>query len=74
MVRETLDCIKEVSVGGIGIGGKIEGIGTVIWDRVNGKIEGIGTVIWDRVIRSKRSNSLLLLSSSKPCSGEKMEI
>ena len=59
VVRETLDCIKEVSVDGIGIGGKIEGIGTVIWTRVN---------------HPKRSNGLLLLSPSKPCSGKKMEI
>ena len=57
VVRETPDCIKEASVDGIGIGRKIE---------------RIGTVIGDRVIRPKRSNGLLLLSPSKPWSGKKM--
>ena len=59
MVRETLNCIKEVSVDGIGIGRKIERIGTA--------------VCRNRVIQLK-SNCLLLLSPSKLCSGKKMEI
>ena len=31
-IREILGCIKEVSIKGIGIGRKIEGIETVIWN------------------------------------------
>ena len=58
VVRETPDCIKEASVDGIGIGRKIE---------------RIGTVIGDRVTCPKRFNGLLL-SPSNLCSGKKMEI
>ena len=60
VVRETLDHIKEVSVYGIGIGGK-EGIGTVVWKN-------------SRVIWPKRSDGLFLFFSPKLCSGKKMEI